>query len=399
LENRSDANQIIVIGAGVAGSHAALEASKTGSKVLLLEEHPQVGVPSHCSGVVSLNGLSMLGIEPHSSFSQRMIQGAVFHPPKGGPLQIRTKKPVALIINRAKFDQYVAKNAVAGGVELHTKTRVSKFERYSDGKVGVNVQEGPSFKADIVIDASGAGSRLPEQAGLQTPDWTQLLPGLQYELADTQKQGDMVELFFGSHRAPGFFAWSIPTSDHNARVGLASRKGNVKKLLDDLVQENWPKSTLEGTKSGSVLVSGPIDKCWSENFLVVGDAASQVKQTTGGGIVIGGYSGILAGRAAAFAAKKPQEERWRILMQYDRDWREKFGSDLRRMGIAHKLFASLSDETLNKLFEGVREYLPEIEEAADMDFQGEIISRMLRKKKFVALLPRVAVDSIRAIFT
>ncbi|HYY90660.1 MAG TPA: NAD(P)/FAD-dependent oxidoreductase [Candidatus Dormibacteraeota bacterium] len=399
MENRSDANQIIVIGAGVAGSHAALEASKTGSKVLLLEEHPQVGVPSHCSGVVSLNGLSMLGIEPHSSFSQRMIQGAVFHPPKGGPLQIRTKKPVALIINRAKFDQYVAKNAVAGGVELHTKTRVSKFERYSDGKVGVNVQEGPSFKADIVIDASGAGSRLPEQAGLQTPDWTQLLPGLQYELADTQKQGDMVELFFGSHRAPGFFAWSIPTSDHNARVGLASRKGNVKKLLDDLVQENWPKSTLEGTKSGSVLVSGPIDKCWSENFLVVGDAASQVKQTTGGGIVIGGYSGILAGRAAAFAAKKPQEERWRILMQYDRDWREKFGSDLRRMGIAHKLFASLSDETLNKLFEGVREYLPEIEEAADMDFQGEIISRMLRKKKFVALLPRVAVDSIRAIFT
>ena len=399
MENRSDANQIIVIGAGVAGSHAALEASKTGSKVLLLEEHPQVGVPSHCSGVVSLNGLSMLGIEPHSSFSQRMIQGAVFHPPKGGPLQIRTKKPVALIINRAKFDQYVAKNAVAGGVELHTKTRVSKFERYSDGKVGVNVQEGPSFKADIVIDASGAGSRLPEQAGLQTPDWTQLLPGLQYELADTQKQGDMVELFFGSHRAPGFFAWSIPTSDHNARVGLASRKGNVKKLLDDLVRENWPKSSLEGTKSGSVLVSGPIDKCWSENFLVVGDAASQVKQTTGGGIVIGGYSGILAGRAAAFAAKKPQEERWRILMQYDRDWREKFGSDLRRMGIAHKLFASLSDETLNKLFEGVREYLPEIEEAADMDFQGEIISRMLRKKKFVALLPRVAVDSIRAIFT
>ena len=399
MENRSDANQIIVVGAGVAGSHAALEASKNGSKVLLLEEHPQVGVPSHCSGVVSLNGLSMLGIEPQSSFSQRMIQGAVFHPPKGEPLRIRTKKPVALIINRAKFDQYVAKNAVAGGVELHTKTRVSKFERYSNGKVGVAIQEGPGFKGDIVIDASGAGSRLPEQAGLQTPDWTQLLPGLQYELADTAKQDDMVELFFGSHRAPGFFAWSIPTSDHNARVGLASRKGNVKKLLDDLVRENWPKSSLEGTKSGSVLVSGPIDKCWSENFLVVGDAASQVKQTTGGGIVIGGYSGILAGRAAASAAREPREMRWRILMQYDRDWREKFGSDLRRMGIAHKLFASLSDETLNKLFEGVREFLPEVEEAADMDLQGEIISRMLRKKKFVALLPRVAVDSIRAIFT
>jgi digeranylgeranylglycerophospholipid reductase len=261
------------------------------------------------------------------------------------------------------------------------------------------VQDGPSFKGSVVVDASGAGSRLPEQAGLQSPDWTQLLPGLQYELGETPKQGNLVELFFGSHRAPGFFAWSIPTGDHSARVGLASKKSNVKRLLDDLVKEYWPKSTVEATKSGSVLVSGPIDKCWSENFLVVGDAASQVKQTTGGGIIIGGYSGMLAGRAAANAAKTPQEGRWKILMQYDRDWRDKFSSDLRRMGIAHKLFASLSDETLNKLFEGVKEYLPEIQEYADMDFQGEIISRMLRKKKFVALLPRVAVDSIRAVFT
>jgi digeranylgeranylglycerophospholipid reductase len=399
LENRSDENQIIVVGAGVAGSHAALEAARNGSKVVLLEEHPQVGVPSHCSGVVSLRGLSLLGIEPQPVFSQRMIQGAVFYPPKGEPLELRTKQPVALIINRAKFDQYVAKNAVAAGVELHAKSRVSKFERYPSGEVGVTVQDGPSFKGSIVIDASGAGSRLPEQAGLQTPDWTQLLPGLQYELGETPKQSDLVELFFGAHRAPGFFAWSIPTGDHSARVGLASRKSNVKKLLDDLVKDYWPKSTVEATKSGSVLVSGPIDKCWSENFLVVGDAASQVKQTTGGGIIIGGYSGILAGRAAATAAKAPEELRWKILMQYDRDWRDKFGSDLRRMGIAHKLFAGLSDETLKRLFEGVREYLPEIQDFADMDFQGEIIARMLRKKKFVALLPRVAVDSIRAIFT
>ena len=209
----------------------------------------------------------------------------------------------------------------------------------------------------------------------------------------------MVELFFGSHRAPGFFAWTIPTGDHSARVGLASRKSNVKKLLDGLVSEFWPKSTVEATKSGSVLVSGPMDKCWAENFLVVGDAASQVKQTTGGGIIIGGYSGILAGRAAAKAAKTSQENRWKILSEYDQEWRSKFGSDLRRMGLAHKIFASLSDETLNRLFEGVREYLPEIQEYADMDFQGKIISRMLRKRKFATLLPRVAADSIRAIFS
>jgi digeranylgeranylglycerophospholipid reductase len=399
LESATDDNRIIVVGAGVAGCHAALESARNGSKVVLLEEHPQVGVPSHCSGVVSLNGLSMLGIEPQPMFSQRTIQGAIFHPPRGEPLELRTKQPVALIINRARFDQFLAKMATAAGAELHTKSRVSKVERYSQGEIGVSIQDGPRFRGDIVVDASGAGSRLPDQVGLATPDWTQLLPGLQFELADMPRQGDMVELFFGSHRAPGFFAWSIPTGDHGARVGLASRKGNVKKLLDDLVREFWPKSTIEGTKSGSVLVSGPIDKCWADNFLVVGDAASQVKQTTGGGIVIGGCSGILAGRAASKAAKAPQGERWQILMQYDQEWRKKFGSDLKRMGIAHRLFAGLSDETLNRIFDAVREDLPEIQEIADMDFQGRLISRMLRKKKLVGLLPRVAADSIRAIFS
>lgn len=388
-----------MVGAGVAGCHAALESARNGSKVVLLEEHPQVGVPSHCSGVVSLNGLSLLGMEPQPVFSQKVIQGAVFHPPKGEPLELRTKQPVALIINRAKFDQYLAKSATAAGVDLRTKSRVSRIDRRADGKIGVLVQDGPSVEGSIVVDASGAGSRLPEQVGLETPDWTQLLPGLQYELGETQKQGDMVELFFGSHRAPGFFAWSIPTGEHSARVGLASRKGNVKKMLDDLVKNYWPKSVLEGTKSGSVLVSGPVDKCWAEDFLVVGDAASQVKQTTGGGIVIGGYSGILAGRAAAKAARTIRSERWRVLMEYDQEWRRKFGSDLRRMGIAHRLFSGLSDETLNRLFDSVRDDLPEIQEFADMDFQGKIISRMLRKKKLLALLPRVAADSVRAIFS
>lgn len=399
METGADDNSIVVIGAGVAGCLAALESARNESRVVLLEEHPQVGVPSHCSGVVSLNGLSMLGIEPQPVFSQKLIQGAVFHPPKGAPLELRTKRPVALIINRARFDQFLAKQATAAGVELSTKSRVSRIERRANGKIAVSVQDGPRVEGSVVIDASGAGSRLPEQVGLQTPDWTQLLPGLQYELGETGKQGDMVELFFGSRRAPGFFAWSIPTGERSARVGLASRKGNVKKMLDDLVREYWPKSVLEGTKSGSVLVSGPIDRCWAEDFLVVGDAASQVKQTTGGGIVIGGYSGILAGRAAARAARTLRAERWRVLMEYDQEWRRKFGSDLRRMGIAHRLFSGLSDETLNRLFDSVRDNLPEIQEFADMDFQGKIISRLLRKKKLMALLPRVAADSVRAIFS
>ncbi len=389
---------MVTVGAGVAGCEAALEAAKKNARVLLLEEHPQVGLPSHCSGVVSLKGLELLGLEARSSFSQKLIHGARFYPPRGEPIEVRKKDPVALILNRMKLDQFLAKQAMAAGVDLRAKTRASKFERTPDGDL-LTLGDGSKIGARIVIDASGAGSRLPEQAGLQSPDWTQILPGLQYELVDMKEQGDLVELFFGSKKAPGFFAWSIPTGKNSARVGLASKKGNVKKFLDDLVKEQWPKATVDATKSGSVLVAGPMARCWSPGFVVVGDAAGQVKQTTGGGIVIGGYCGKLAGAAAASAASHSGIDSERFLRSYDNEWREKFGSDLRKMSLARKMFASLSDETLDRLFSVLRDNVSEIEAEGDMDFQGKIITRMLKKRKVAALLPRVAADAVKALFS
>ncbi|HEV2118909.1 MAG TPA: NAD(P)/FAD-dependent oxidoreductase [Candidatus Bathyarchaeia archaeon] len=394
----SERYDIVTVGAGVAGCEAALEAANKKARVLLLEEHPQVGIPSHCSGVVSLSGLELLGLDAHSSFSQKLIHGARFYPPHGESIEVRKQDPVALILNRMKLDQFLAKQAVAAGVELRAKTRASKFDRTSEGDI-VTLSDGSRVHGKVVIDASGAGSRLPEQAGLQAADWTQILPGLQYELVDMKEQGDLVELFFGSKRAPGFFAWSIPTGKNSARVGLASKKGNVKKLLDDLAKEQWPKASVDATKSGSVLVAGPVPRCWSPGFIVVGDAAGQVKQTTGGGIVIGGYCGKLAGMAAASAASHNGVEAEQFLRDYDTQWREKFGSDLRKMGLARKLFASLSDETLDRLFAILRDNVAEIEAEGDMDFQGKIITKMLKKRKVATLLPRVAADAVKAIFS
>jgi hypothetical protein len=69
------------------------------------------------------------------------------------------------------------------------------------------------------------------------------------------------------------------------------------------------------------------------------------------------------------------------------------------MGLARKLFASLSDETLDRLFSVLRDNVGEIEEEGDMDFQGKIITRMLKKRKVAALLPRVAADAVKAIFS
>ena len=108
---------------------------------------------------------------------------------------------------------------------------------------------------------------------------------------------------------------------------------------------------------------------------------------------------MLAGETAAAFCSAGEGEGVQFLKDYDVKWRDKFASDLRGMGLARKLFASLSDETLTRLFRVLQDHVSEIEEAGDMDFQGKIISRMLRKRELAALLPRIAADSVRAIFS
>jgi len=106
---------------------------------------------------------------------------------------------------------------------------------------------------------------------------------------------------------------------------------------------------------------------------------------------------MLAGRAASrFAETKGEDTE--SLREYDVEWRKMFGSDLRRMRLARRIFAGLSDDTLTRLFDAVRNHVGEIEEFADMDFQGQIISRFLRKRQFVSLLPRVAAEGIKSMF-
>ena len=84
---------------------------------------------------------------------------------------------------------------------------------------------------------------------------------------------------------------------------------------------------------------------------------------------------------------------------YDHEWREKFSSDLKKMGIGRRLFFGLSDATLDKLFPALEPLLGEITDVADMDFQGTVITKLLANRKLASLIPRIAADNIRSLFS
>jgi flavin-dependent dehydrogenase len=72
---------VLVAGGSIAGLAFASEAAKRGAKVLVAEEHPEIGEPEKCDGLVNLRGLRKYGYPPDAGVIQSEIAAAVIHSP------------------------------------------------------------------------------------------------------------------------------------------------------------------------------------------------------------------------------------------------------------------------------------------------------------------------------
>ena len=115
-----------------------------------------------------------------------------------------------------------------------------------------------------------------------------------------------------------------------------------------------------------------------DDTLIVGDAAGQAKPTTAGGIFSCGMAGIMAGNAISEALKTGNSS---LLINYEKQWRKKFGKEFEKQNLARKILARLDNNTVNKLFNSIT---PEIEEdisnKEDFDFHTSSILRLLGMK-------------------
>ena len=113
-----------VVGAGPAGILAATVISSGGFATKVYEEHPVVGEPNHCAGVLSVTGLDKLGVDPSDEFIQNRVYGGRVYAPDGEFIEIRDRRPRAYVVDRGRFDRHLADAAVDAGVEFMLSTRV-----------------------------------------------------------------------------------------------------------------------------------------------------------------------------------------------------------------------------------------------------------------------------------
>jgi digeranylgeranylglycerophospholipid reductase len=385
----------IVVGGGPVGSYAALNLAKLGVEATVFEEHSTIGFPSHCAGHISIKSLSSMGLYPlPKGIVENTFCAANFHSPLGSKFSIRLSCPVTLALDRARFDQFLADQAQNAGARLVLGSCVQSL-LLKDGFVkGVNIRQtdGSEEKvySKIVLDAEGVSSRLLRQAGLKTLKTGGLVYAVEAEVDTVQDvELDTVEVYFGKSYSPGFYGWLIPRPDGSAKVGLATNHGDPREYLKRLMfkhpvaSKQLSKAKITQLGYHVITLGGPINKSYADGFLAVGDCASQVKPTTGGGVIFG----LTAAKAAADVASQAiarGDVSSNALQTYQKRCNELLKFDFLVMLRIRRFLDSLSDQMLRVCGKiGVDKALRDVDE---IDFQGKMLLTAVRKPSMLAAL-------------
>ena len=380
---------VAVVGGGPCGSFTARTLAKHGADVVVFEEHKEIGLPSHCAGHVSLNGLKRLGLRLPQEIFENEIYGAVFYSPSDLEFRVRRSSPVTYVLNRELLDKHLAELALKAGARFLTGLRVHSLVQKSGVVAGVSVSSKKRARetvtSNVVIDAEGCSSLLLKRVELQTLDRSMVVNAIQAEVDQVEDVDlDMVEVYLGQKYAPGFFAWIIPKKNGSAKVGLATKTGDPREYLKRFMQKHpvaskkLVKSKVTGLSMHPISLGGAIPKTYANGLLVVGEAASQVKSTTGGGIIFGLLCARIAGEVA-YEAIENRDFSERFLSRYQLRWKRSIGFELNTMRQLRKRLNRLSDSQMDKIIGlcsrfGVAKAL---EDAGDVDYEVSSLVRMI----------------------
>jgi len=350
-----DFYDVVVIGAGPAGSVAARFAAENGAEVLMLERDREPGIPVRCAEGVSHNG-----IEPFIEIDKRWIAAEIdvakLNSPDGNYAEMLNNGK-GYILERRIFDTALCELACQHGADLLTKADavdlIYKNEKISGVKY-MYLNKMHEVKCNIVIGADGVESRVGRWAGINTAvSLKDIEPCVQYTVAGLDIRKDMLEMYFGNEVSPGGYLWIFPKSSHTANIGIGiaghkTENGGPKKYLDKFMQENFPEAKITYTMFGGVTVSDTLKEIVKDNIMLVGDAARQVNPLTGGGIVQGMIAGGIAGKVAAEAVKAENFSK-KFLKKYRKEWNKRLGKNQTMMYKIKQKFMKMSDKEFNNI--------------------------------------------------
>lgn len=338
----SSSFDVIVVGAGPAGCVAAQATAQKGLRTLILERRKEIGIPVQC-GEYLPNPAEMRDLLPSCTRASYLVDvPKEFITNRTKELRIVSPRNSefffpfkANVIDRYRFDQYLATKAIDVGAEIRTGSTVMKRSLSND----ITFRQKSSQKqinARVVIGADGACSIVGHSIGASYSNVDRDFSlSIQFVMDDIQCDSDTTEMYFGHQFAPGGYAWIIPKEESIANVGLGIRRSFASEQIPlrdyltrfirthPLVSPRMKYAKVLQSVSAIIPVGGSHSITCSDNVILAGDAAGHIMASNGGGIPTALAGGLLAGKTAVKNILEGTS-----LFMYQDIWKKEFGAEL-----------------------------------------------------------------------
>lgn len=358
---------VLVVGAGPAGSMTAKWAAHAGARTLVIEKRQEIGSPVRCGEGMSKEWLHEVGITPGRWINVE-VEGARIYSPSEKVFEINEKhagNEVGYVVERDGFDKQLAIDAGNAGADLMLKTSAVGILKENGRVVGVKAKRfGELFniRAPVTIGADGFESQIGRWAGIPTNLALRDMDScLQYRMTNVDCDVRYCDFYLGEV-APGGYVWIFPKAEGLANVGIGvqlsklKEPGEVKAYLDRWIAKHpgYAKGKTIDVVGGGVSIAPPLKQTVTDGFMLVGDAARMIDPLTGGGIANGCIAGKICGTVAAEAvqAKTPTKE---FFQKYEKGWRARLEEKLYRNWLAKEKLCTLSDATFDKIVDALQD--------------------------------------------
>ncbi|QLH79563.1 geranylgeranyl reductase family protein [Halosimplex rubrum] len=352
---------VVVVGAGTAGSYAAATVAREGYDVAVLERKPEEEGGHIACGDALKGASSFPDAIPKSKIEPAMTNTGVDHgrfeiPQEDTVLEIPVPGELA-VIDRWEYGKAVIEGALDAGAEIHFDTLVKDVTQADDGTVtGVRaMHEGDpvDYEAEMVIDGAGALSILQDKIDFDGTTFDTNVSYSQFCSAyrevvtvDEPVEWDDALVFKPTERAAGYL-WYFPRTDTEINAGLGFQMNEEPMhLVEDLKRdlrgrEEFDGATVEDKLGAALPTRRPYDSAVAPGFIAAGDAAGLVNPTTGGGIGGAAYSGQYAGEQA-IAAIEDGDAGEDALWEYNKRVMDHFGARFATLDV-YNIFVTAYD--------------------------------------------------------
>ena len=348
---------VVIVGAGPVGGRAAFLLAERGLRVLMLEEHEEIGRPFQCAGLVTPSAMNV--VEAFDTVLEE-VDGALIHGPSGTLVPVGTEGTLrTYVVCRKRFDQFVVQQGMEAGAHLWLDAVPTGSDVTSDC-VSLNVRkegQDTTVTCKLLLGADGAHSWTRRHFKMGRPK--ELMIGFQTEVVGYQGRDRWLEMYSGSAIAPGFFAWVIPSGFGTHRIGLWSTADrlngrSIESCYQDLIDHPLWKDRFENVSEVArycgPVPSGMVKRPLKDRVMLLGDAAGMAKPTTGGGIGPGFHQiqCIIDPLVEAIQANTLSEQTLKSITK--KPWDQMKKEQDRARTLRNLLVSDCNDTTLDKHF-------------------------------------------------